>query len=68
MKKLKFHISLTLIQIQQSDELDEALENGDLSKEEYDNVLNTSKKLLDEIKDKTNELLNIDYLKYLKDM
>lgn len=56
------------IKILDRDELDEALENGDLSKEEYENVLDTSKKLLDEIKDKTNELLNIDYLKYLKDM
>lgn len=56
------------IKILDRNELDEALENGNLSKEEYNNVLETSEKLLDEINNKTNELLNIDYLKYLKDM
>ena len=67
--KIPYFIDAYLdIKILDRDELDEALENGDLSKEEYENVLDTSKKLLDEIKDKTNELLNIDYLKYLKDM
>ena len=50
------------------DELEEALNNKDITKEEYDLAVSTKDKLLEEIKNGTNKLLNIDYLKYLNNM
>ena len=49
------------------DELDEALASNDITKEEYDLAIATKDKLLEEIKNGTSKLLNIDYLKYLND-
>ena len=49
------------------DELEEALNNKDITKEEYDLAIKEKDKLLEEIKNNTNKLLKIDYLKYLGD-
>ena len=49
------------------DELEEALNNKDITKEEYDLAIATKDKLLEEIKNGTNKLLNMDYQKYLND-
>lgn len=56
------------IDILDEDELLEAYEKKDITKEEYEIVLKTKEKLLKEIKDNTNKLMKIDYLKYLKGM
>ena len=49
------------------DELEEALNNKDITKEEYDLAISTKDKLLEEINHGTNKLLNMDYQKYLED-
>ena len=56
------------IDILDEDELLEAYEKKDITTKEYDMVLKTKEKLLKEIKDNTNKLMKIDYLKYLKGM
>ena len=49
------------------DEFIEAYENGDLTEEDYNLVLEVKNKLLNEIKCKTNEYMNRDYSEYLFD-
>lgn len=49
------------------DELQEALDKKDITKEEYDLAYKVKDKIIEEIKNGTNKLLNIDYLKYLGD-
>lgn len=53
------------INILDKDELDEALSINDITNEDYELVMNVKEKLLEEIKNKTNKLMNIDYNKYL---
>lgn len=50
------------------DELEDALKTNNISKANYDMALRTQEELLKEIKNNTNDLLKIDYLKYIKDM
>lgn len=47
------------------DELDEALKEKDITEDDYNFAIKTKDKILDEIKNNTNELMNIDYNKYL---
>lgn len=56
------------IDILDEDELLDAYDKKDITKEEYEIVLKTKEKLLKEIKKDTNKLMKIDYLKYLKGM
>jgi len=53
------------INILDEDELEEALEKKDITKEEYELVMKVKNKLLQEIHDGTNKLINKDYSKYL---
>ncbi len=48
------------------EELEEALANQSITEEDYQLVLKEKNKLLKEIKNHTNKLLNIDYQKYLE--
>ena len=43
----------------------DAYKQGDINKQDYDIVIKMKKRLLKEIKDGTNKLLNIDLIKYL---
>ena len=54
------------INILDEKELLEAYDNGDISNEDFELVYKVRDKLLDEIKSKTNILMNIDYTKYLE--
>lgn len=47
------------------DELDEALRSGEISKEDYDLAEKTKDQLVEEIKNGTNELFNMDLEPYL---
>ena len=60
----KYQIKLFL----DEDELYNAYETGDISKEDLSLALNSKEKLLAEIKETTNKLMQIDYMKYLRDM
>ena len=60
----KYQIKLFL----DEDELYNAYETGDISKEDLSLALNIKEKLLAEIKENTNKLMRIDYMKYLRDM
>lgn len=55
------------INILDEDELIDAYESKDISEEEYLLVYKMKDRLLDEINNKTNEAMNIDYMKYLND-
>ena len=57
-----------VIKILDEDEFLEAYKNSQINKDYYDLVYSVRDKLLDEIKNGTNKLMNIDYMKYLKDM
>lgn len=57
-----------MIHILDEDELEDAYKNNELSKDDYELAINTKDKILKEIKNKKNKLLNIDILKYLGDM
>ena len=48
-------------------ELEEALNNKDITKEEYDLAISIKDKILKEIENGTNKLLNINHKKYLED-
>lgn len=54
------------IDILDEDEFNEAYEKKDITKEDYEIVLKTKERLLNEIKNNTNKLMKIDYLKYLE--
>ena len=56
------------VDILDEDELLEAYDKKDITKKEYEMVLKTKEKLLKEIKNNSNQLMKIDYLKYLKGM
>lgn len=47
------------------DELEEAIKNNDITDEDYKIVMQTKEELLNEIYSDTNDLLKIDYKKYL---
>lgn len=55
------------INILDEDELIEAYESGNISREDYELVRMMKDRLIDEINNKTNEAMNIDYMKYLKE-
>lgn len=55
------------INILDEDELLNAYKIGDISQEDYELVYKMKDRLLDEINNKTNEAMNIDYMKYLND-
>ena len=55
------------INILDENELIAAYESGDVSQEDYELVYKMKDRLLDEINNKTNEAMNIDYMKYLND-
>lgn len=54
------------INILDEDELIDAYESGDISQDDYELVYRMRDRLLEEINNKTNEAMNIDYMKYLK--
>ena len=54
-----------IINILDEDELIEAYKKNDITKEELELVYKTKEKLLKEIKNNTNKLMNMDYKKYL---
>lgn len=56
------------IDILDEDELLEAFDNGEFSKEELDCIYATKDRLVEEIKNNTNPCMQIDYLKYLENM
>ncbi|MBE6152902.1 MAG: DUF402 domain-containing protein [Firmicutes bacterium] len=53
------------INILDEDELITAYESGDITQEDYELVYQMKDRLLNEINNKTNETMNIDYMKYL---
>jgi len=53
------------INILDEDELITAYESGDITQEDYELVYQMKDRLLNEINNKTNETMNIDYKKYL---
>ena len=55
------------INILDEDELLNAYKIGDISQEDYELVYKMKDRLLKEINSKTNKVMNIDYMKYLKD-
>ena len=55
------------IGILDEDEFLSAYKDGDLYEEDYKLVLKTKERLIKEINNNTNKLMNIDYNKYLKD-
>ena len=54
------------INILDEDELIDAYDNGDITKEELDLVYRVKDEILPGIKNKTNKLMNLDYKKYIK--
>ena len=54
------------IEVLDEDELKEALDNGSISKEEYDLANETKEKLLQSIKDNNNKYMNLNLESYLK--
>lgn len=56
------------IKILDEDELINAHNSGDVSDEEFELVYKIKDEILPTIKDKTNELMNIDYMKYLNNL
>lgn len=55
------------INILDEEELIEAYNSGDISSEDYELVYKMKDRLLEEINNKKNKLMNIDYMKYLND-
>ena len=55
------------INILDEDELIAAYKSGDISQEDYELVYKMRDRLLEEINNKTNKLMNINYMKYLND-
>lgn len=56
------------INILDEEELNNALKNKDITKEDYKLVIKVKEQLLKEIKEKQNDLINLDYMKYLTDL
>ena len=56
------------INVLDEDELNYALKTNDITESDYKLVLNVKENLLKEIKEQSNDLLNLDYMKYLGDM
>ena len=54
------------INILDEDELINAYNTGDITKQDYDLVYKVKEKLLNELNSKTNSAMNIDYMKYLE--
>ena len=55
------------IRVLDEDELQEALDKKDITKEEYDLAYKVKDKIIEEINNGTNKLLNMDYKKYLEE-
>lgn len=66
---LDLYLDITLfgdrIRILDEDELEKALEEKDITQEDYELVLKTKDKLINELKNKTNKYLLLDLNKYL---
>lgn len=56
------------IHILDEDELIEAYHTGDITRDDYELVYRMKEKLLFEIENKTNQLMNLDYMKYLENL
>ena len=54
------------INILDEDELINAYNTGDITKQDYELVYKVKEKLLNELNSKTNSAMNIDYMKYLE--
>lgn len=50
------------------DELNDALKTNDITEEDYNLIIKTKDKLIEEITTNSNKLMNLDYSKYLRDM
>lgn len=53
------------VKVLDEDELDEAFKTNDITNDEYELAIKTKDKLLKEIENNSNELMKIDFLKYL---
>ena len=53
------------VNILDEDELNDALKSKDITKKDYELVLKVKEQLLKEIKEQSNDLMNLDYMKYL---
>lgn len=66
---MDLYLDITLfgdrIRILDEDELEKALEENDITQEDYELVLKTKDKLINELKNKTNKYLLLDLNKYL---
>ena len=56
------------VNILDEEELNNALNNKDITKKDYELVLKVKEQLLKEIKEQSNDLMNLDYMKYLNRM
>ena len=55
------------IHVIDEDELQDAYNSSEITKEEYDNVIKIKDILIEEIKNGTNKYMNLDITKYLED-
>ncbi len=53
------------VNILDEEELNDALNNKDITKKDYELVLKVKEQLLKEIEEQSNDLMNLDYMKYL---
>ncbi len=53
------------VNILDEEELNDALKSKDITKKDYELVLKVKEQLLKEIKEQSNDLMNLDYMKYL---
>lgn len=56
------------VNILDEEELNDALNNKDITKKDYELVLKVKEQLLKEIEEQSNDLMNLDYMKYLNRM
>ena len=53
------------VNILDEEELNDALKSKDITKKDYELVLKVKEQLLKEIEEQSNDLMNLDYMKYL---
>ena len=53
------------VNILDEEELNDALKSKDITKKDYELVLKVKEQLIKEIKEQSNDLMNLDYMKYL---
>ena len=53
------------VNILDEEELNDALKSKDITKKDYELVLKVNEQLLQEIEEQSNDLMNLDYMKYL---